>query len=119
MLPIQLSQFSALSSFSFLINLIAIPLFSWLVIPMTLLGALLLNIVEPVGVFLLAMSNNVLNIFFDNVNFLSMGYLLLSNITMTLILSFLLLIGLFLFIKLMRNYFEFNKKFTAVFVLFL
>ena len=117
MLPIQLSQFSALSSFSFFINLIAIPLFSWVIIPMTLLGSLLLNIVEPAGEFLLVVSNNVLNLLLSNLDIFSAGYILLSNIVMTLILSLLLLIGLFLFVRLIKNCFVFNKKYTAVLII--
>ncbi|WP_166739363.1 DNA internalization-related competence protein ComEC/Rec2 [Psychromonas algicola] len=118
MLPIQMQQFSALSSFSLFINLFAIPYFSWLVIPTTLLGALLLNIVEPLGKYLLMGANELLNVFLDKMDVLSSGYILLSGSIMAFILSILLLIVLLSFIKLTNNYFEFNKKYMTAFILF-
>jgi len=118
MLPIQMQQFSALSSFSLLINLFAIPFFSWLVIPMTLLVALFMNIVEPIGEILFVMSNALLHLFLNNINVLSAGYILLSDMTITFVLTILLFIILLFFIKLMSHYFLFSKKYIVVLILF-
>jgi len=116
MLPIQLTQFSALSSFSLLINLIAIPLFSWLIIPLTLLGSLVIQLFEPAGILLITMSDHLLSLFFDKSSSLSMGYLLLSNLDITLILSLLVLILSLLFMRVIDPVFAFNKRWGAVLV---
>jgi len=119
MLPIQLTQFSALSAFSLLINLIAIPLFSWLIIPLTLLGFLLIQVFEPVGVFLITMSDHLLNLFFHKSFALSSGYLLLSNLDITLMLSLLLLILCILFMRAIHPIFSFNKRWGAAVIVFI
>ncbi|TEW56003.1 DNA internalization-related competence protein ComEC/Rec2 [Psychromonas sp. RZ22] len=102
MLPIQLLNFSAVSLFSFIINLIAIPLFSWFIIPITLLGTLLVMLVEPIGVFLLMISDYLLIQFMYYFSELSEAYLLLSDLTIKLMLSvfiFSLLVALFIYLQ--------------------
>ena len=104
MLPIQLLNFSAISLYSILINLIAIPLFSWLIIPLTLMGSLLIILTEPVGVLLLSFSNDLLVLFFDYMQGLSTGYFLLSNMMTSLILSVVLFMLLVLFLLQLKRF---------------
>ena len=110
MLPIQLINFSAFSLGSFAINLIAIPVFSWLIIPVTLLGAACLVFIEPVGIFLLSVANNLLHFFFDYFDFFSAGYVKLSAPTITLILSGFVFILLLLFLIYSQVLLKFKKN---------
>ncbi|MEL0657876.1 DNA internalization-related competence protein ComEC/Rec2 [Psychromonas arctica] len=105
MLPIQLVNFSAISLFSLFINLIAIPLFSWLIIPLTLLGSLMLVIIEPLGRWLLNVSNYLLENFLTYASQFTVGYLSISDFTISLILSVGLFILLLCFLFLLKRFF--------------
>ncbi|WP_025564816.1 DNA internalization-related competence protein ComEC/Rec2 [Psychromonas sp. SP041] len=109
MLPIQLVNFSAISFFSLVINLIAIPLFSWFIIPLTLLGSLILVVIEPVGVLLLQFSNYLLDTFLHYASGFTVGYVSLSDLTISLILSTALFILLLLFLFLLTRFFILKK----------
>ena len=109
MLPIQLINFSAISLFSLIINLIAIPLFSWFIIPLTLLGSLILVVIEPVGVLLLTFSNYLLDTFLNYASGFTAGYVSLSDWTISLILSVALFIFLLLFLLLLTRFFIIKK----------
>ena len=110
MLPIQLINFSAISTLSLVINLIAIPLFSWLIIPATLLGTLSLIVYQPLGEMLLNISHVLLQVFLDYSEPLVMGYFPLSRLDILLILSSVIFILLLLFVFFLGCFFEFNKK---------
>ncbi|WP_028862112.1 DNA internalization-related competence protein ComEC/Rec2 [Psychromonas aquimarina] len=64
MIPIQLLSFSAFSVLAPLINLIAVPLFSLLIIPLTLLGALLSLFSEPAALLLFYCADQLITLFF-------------------------------------------------------
>ncbi|WP_298941358.1 DNA internalization-related competence protein ComEC/Rec2 [uncultured Psychromonas sp.] len=117
MLPIQLVNFSAISLFSLFINLIAIPLFSWFIIPFTLLGSLILLIIEPIGVLFLSISNNLLEIFLDYASGLTLGYLALSDLTVSLILSTGLCILLCLFLWLLKRFFVVSQTLLSILII--
>jgi competence protein ComEC len=117
LLPIQLINFSALSAFSFIINLIAIPLFSWLIIPLTLLGALLLVILGPLGSGLLSLSDFLLTHFLAEIQPFSEGYFLFSDLTITMILSSILVILLLLFLIYLYYFFAISKKASVLLVI--
>jgi len=87
MLPIQLINFSAISLYSLVINLFAIPIFSWFIIPFTLLGSVSLLLFEPVALLMLTISNNLLDIFLHYAQGLAVGYVALSNQNIALVLS--------------------------------
>lgn len=110
MLPIQLMNFSAISAFALVINLIAIPLFSWFVIPLTLLGTLLLLVSEPIGLLLLTISDYLLVYSLTYFEPLATGYLTLSDDTISLILSMLSFSLLLLFVLFIMQTFVCDKK---------
>ena len=117
MLPIQLVNFSAISLFSLFINLIAIPLFSWFIIPLTLLGSLILLIIESLGVLLLSISNNLLDIFLDYASGLTLGYLSISDLTISLILSAGLCILLCLFLLIFKRFFIVSQTLLNIIII--
>ncbi len=106
MLPIQLINFSAISLYALPINLIAIPLFSWFIIPLTLLGVLFLLLIEPVGVALFTISDQLLSYFLHYFSILSAGYLMLSQLHIVLILTFILFSLFFLLLSLIQRFFN-------------
>jgi len=114
MLPIQLMNFSAISVFALGINLVAIPLFSWFIIPLTLLGTLLLLILKPLAVLLLTMSNYLLVLFLHYFEPLAAGYLTFSDFTISLILSALIFSLLSLFLFCLTRSLIFIKKSSVV-----
>lgn len=103
MLPIQLINFSAFNPLSLLINLIAIPFFSWLVIPVVLLGALLTLMIEPSSYQVLLAANYLLDMFFVYAQPLVNGYQTLSYHIVALILTCLLFIAVLLLTYLYRH----------------
>lgn len=105
MLPIQLMNFSAVSTFALAINLIAIPLFSWFIIPLTLLGTLLLVISVSAGLLLLTISNYLLDHFLAYFEPLAAGYLSVSDFTISLILSILIFSFLLFFLYFLTRLF--------------
>ena len=109
MLPIQLINFSAISLYALPINLIAIPLFSWFIIPLTLLGVVLLLFIEPFGVALFTISDQLLSHFLHYFSTLSAGYLMLSQLHIVLILTFFLFISIFLLLNLIHRFFNISK----------
>ena len=120
MLPIQLINFSAISLFSLIINLFAIPLFSWFIIPLTLLGSLFVIIFEPLGQFLLKLSNDLLETFLSHASGFTGGYLSLSDSTVSLILSAGGGILLVLFLWQLNRFFIVNKiALSVMFVAFI
>jgi len=106
MLPIQLINFSAISLYALPINLIAIPLFSWFIIPLTLLGVMFLLLIEPVGVTLFKISDQLLSHFLDNFSVLSSGYVTLSQWHIVLILTFIVFSSLFLLLNVIQRFFN-------------
>ena len=74
MLPVQLISFSAVSLVSILINLVAIPLFSLLIIPLVLLAALISLLYPPFALFLFVICDQILNCFFVVADFLGGHY---------------------------------------------
>lgn len=108
MLPIQLINFSAISLFSLMINLVAIPLFSWPIIPTTLLAVLLFLMYQPIGLLLLEFSNWLLEVFFSLFSPFSFAYLLLSELSIIWILSFLLFLLFMFFWGYLRRFFYFH-----------
>lgn len=109
MLPIQLINFSAISVFSLMINLVAIPLFSWVIIPITLLSMLTLLILEPVSLLLLQLSDWLITLFFSLFSHFSFAYLLLSELSIIWILSLLLALLIMCFLGYLSAFFEVNK----------
>ncbi|WP_019615937.1 DNA internalization-related competence protein ComEC/Rec2 [Psychromonas ossibalaenae] len=64
MMPIQLFSFSAFSVLTPVINLIAVPLFSLLIIPLTLLGTLFSLFSEPAALWLFYCADQLITFFF-------------------------------------------------------
>ena len=116
MLPLQLTQFSALSGVAFWVNLIAIPLFSLLVIPITLFGGLLLLMFEPFGMLLLRFSDKVLTLFLSFFQSFSTQYWLFSDAQITLILSGIVLSCLLLMVLFLHRFFTFNGRYLTVLI---
>ncbi|WP_418135169.1 DNA internalization-related competence protein ComEC/Rec2 [Psychromonas sp. GE-S-Ul-11] len=109
MLPIQLINFSAFSVFSLLINLIAIPLFSWLIIPVVLFGALLALFFNTVSYWVLGIANELLVLFFDYASPLAGGYQVLSKSAVAVILSCLVMLLLILLVYLYSHLLTVNR----------
>ncbi|MEG3753689.1 DNA internalization-related competence protein ComEC/Rec2 [Psychromonas arctica] len=110
MLPIQLINFSAFSIFSLLINLFAIPLFSWLIIPIILLGALLAFFFYSISYWVLSFANQLLILFFDYASPLASGYKVLSHSFVAIILSCLVILLLSLIAVVFGHCFRINKR---------
>jgi competence protein ComEC len=113
MLPIQLLNFSAISVYSLAINLFAIPIFSWFIIPFTLLGSISLMLFEPIGLLMLTTSNYLLDTFLNYTQGLSSGYILLANQYITYILSSVTVLLFCLCLVLFNRFFVVNQ-FTNV-----
>ena len=64
MVPIQLLNFSAFSGLSLLVNFIAVPLFSLLIIPLILLGCLFSLLVPPLALLCLSGADYLISLFF-------------------------------------------------------
>ena len=79
MLPIQLFAFSSFTVLSPFINFVAVPLFSLLIIPMTLLGVLLVEVSEPLAYVLLSGADKLIFHFFNLFAVTSDAYLFLSD----------------------------------------
>ena len=79
MIPIQLISFSGLSLVAIIVNLFAVPLFSFVIIPITLIGVLGTFISATMGTFLFSISNIILKQFFALTQFVGEGYLLFSD----------------------------------------
>lgn len=62
LLPLAIVFFAQLSLIAPAVNLLAIPVFAWLVVPLSLLGGLSLQLLPEVGAFLLSVVENLLNI---------------------------------------------------------
>ncbi|RBW47866.1 DNA internalization-related competence protein ComEC/Rec2 [Psychromonas sp. B3M02] len=122
MLPIQLINFSAVSSFALMINLIAIPLFSWVIIPVVLSGALFVLISDSISYSLLSLADHLLVIFFDYAEPFTNGYMALSDFSVSSLLSLLLFALLYLFSCLYSRFFVVSNKarygFMGIFLLF-
>jgi competence protein ComEC len=108
MLPVQLTNFSAISLYAIVINLFAIPIFSWFIIPLTLLGSFSLFVFEPLGVLMLSASNTVLNGFLNYAEIFTAGYISLSNQVIALVLSFFGLALLCFSLFLLNTFFAFK-----------
>jgi len=64
MMPLQLLNFSAFNWLSVLINFIAVPLFSLLIIPLVLLASLFSLLVPSFALFLLSCADKLITVFF-------------------------------------------------------
>ena len=118
MLPIQLTNFSAVSLFSLVINMIAIPLFSWVIIPLTLIGSVLLLLSTSLSSFLFSIADRLLHYFLYYSEFFLVGYLPLSDIKIMLILSVFLAILLMLMVSSLTRFFVFNKVIPRALIVF-
>lgn len=78
MLPIQLISFSGLSLMSILINLIAVPLFSLVIIPLVLLGTFITLLYSPLAHILFNISDLIISLFFSISRFANESYHFLS-----------------------------------------
>jgi len=112
MLPIQLTQFSALSGTAFVVNLIAIPLFSLLIIPITLVGGVVLFVFEPIGVLLLHTADLILSTFLLGFTYLSTQYWQFSHAQITFILSVIVFVCMGLFLWSLKKHFTFNGYYS-------
>ncbi|MEL0628764.1 DNA internalization-related competence protein ComEC/Rec2 [Psychromonas aquatilis] len=114
MLPIQFLNFSAISVFSLAVNLIAIPLFSWVIIPVTLLSTMLAMVSDQLALYLLMISNETLSVFMHYASAFSVGYILLSEETIRLLLTLLIFILLLLFSVYLYRCHRFDKKWVSI-----
>jgi len=64
MLPVQLLSFSSFSFLAPFINLVAVPLFSLLIIPITLLGVVFSVVYQPIALLLLTTADALISYFF-------------------------------------------------------
>lgn len=118
MLPIQLLSFSAISIFALLINLVAIPLFSWLIIPLTLSGTFLAVVNESLASLLFRLSNYLLDSFLLHADSLSFAYIYLPEIDIKLTLTAFLLALLAVLLFLYKRYvFSKSKKLSVLYCL--
>jgi len=74
MLPVQLVSFSGISWTTILVNLIAIPLFSLLIIPLVLVASLTTLIYQPLAFFLFQSSDLLITYFFKMTAFAKGSY---------------------------------------------
>ncbi|WP_284202227.1 DNA internalization-related competence protein ComEC/Rec2 [Psychromonas marina] len=74
MLPIQLVGFSALSLTSIVVNLIAVPLFSLLIIPLVLIAAITTLLAPQLALLLFTLCDQLIIYFFYLTDFLSTSY---------------------------------------------
>lgn len=65
MMPLQLVSFSALNVFSPWVNIVAVPLFSFIIIPLVLLGCLMVLVQAPLSVYLFQLVNFITECFFS------------------------------------------------------
>ena len=114
MLPIQLMNFSAVSTFSLVINLFAIPLFSWLIIPLTLLATLLLLVFESAALLLLSLSDYMLRGFLTYADGFATGYIRLSEMQIQIILSVFFIIILMTILICLKRFFTVNNKMIGI-----
>lgn len=92
MLPVQLWHFSAISINALVVNLIAIPLFSWLIIPLSLAAVLIVFIYQPVAALLFELANYLLTHFFTFLEPFDNHYIELSDGLINLLLSLFILL---------------------------
>jgi competence protein ComEC len=112
MLPIQLDIFSGLSLVAIIINLIAIPLFSILIIPMVLFATGMALVYQPISLITFHASDAIISFFFYISEFANHSYLhfsLLHKNLLMIVFSVLLLVFV--------SYFQ-SKKIRKVSYLF-
>jgi len=116
MIPIQLLSFSGFSWLSPLINFIAVPLFSLLVIPLILLGCLFSLVAEPVALMLFSIADWLISFFFMVFNDGEIAYQLYSAAHSKIII---LLISLLVVLFILHAQTNSKGKISAVFALVL
>jgi competence protein ComEC len=114
MLPIQLFAFSSFTVLSALINFVAVPLFSLVIIPMTLFGVLFSLLYEPLAFVLLSAADKLIFYFFNLFAKTSNAYLFLSDYQGE-ILSFIIVTLIVIFIAHKQGLQ--NMKISALFII--
>jgi competence protein ComEC len=98
MLPIQLEIFSGLSLVAVMVNLIAVPLFSLIVIPMVLLALGIVQIYEPLALIIFQLCDQIISIFFTVTAFTNENYQYYSSLDRKLmIIAFVMILLMFIF----------------------
>lgn len=97
MLPIQLVSFSGISLVAIIVNLIAVPLFSLIIIPLTLSASLLTLFYSPFALMIFQLCETLISMFFYVTVFASESYQLYSlNDQKIMFIIFAVLIVLFI-----------------------
>ena len=103
MLPIQLVSFSGLSLVSILVNLIAVPLFSLVIIPLVLLASLLTPFYAPTALFVFQFCDQLIGLFFYITTLASDSYQFYSFVEQKLMIIIFALLLLVLIIHFQSN----------------
>jgi len=105
LLPVQIFAFSGLSLCAIVINIIAIPLFSLLLIPFVLIAAGMTLCCPDIALFLFILCDQLLTYFFELFQFLGESYYYFSDFQST---GLLVLLALFFLLFIM--YFQFTRQ---------
>jgi competence protein ComEC len=98
MLPIQLEIFSGLSLVAIIVNLVAVPLFSLIVIPMVLFASGITLIYEPLAFIVFQLCDQIISMFFSLTTFVAESYQYYSSMNIKLmIIAFATLLLMFVF----------------------
>lgn len=92
MLPVQLLSFSSFSMLAPFINLVAVPLFSLLIIPITLLAVVFSVFYQPIALLLFTLSDRLISYFFIVFEQTKFAYLSFSYEQGSLLIFFVVLI---------------------------
>lgn len=115
-LPVQLLSFSSFSMLGPFINLVAVPLFSLLIIPITLLGVVFSVVYQPIAVLLFTVADSLMSYFFTVFEQAQFAYLSFSYAHGLLLIFF---VGLMLVLYILLSLKEVNARLSYCFTFIL
>jgi competence protein ComEC len=119
MLPMQLMTFSAFNWLSPLINFVAVPLFSLLIIPLILMGCLLSILSNTLSLFFLTVADHLISLFFELFSTSSQFYTHFSALSVQNTILIISVILVLLLVYFQAKYKWNNFIFVVVFIIVL